>query len=145
LSPLAGALQLSIKVVLHWRCKGEVYDAVRTKPFSNIGSTVVSYAHTRKSIYKWYKSFELHLRFFLPLWSRVPRFAGALPCSTDGRKQCDMATRRGPSQQSHGCDEVKEITKETNPSDNNKIQATEIRKGTNSSLKSIKSKVLRVY
>jgi hypothetical protein len=31
-----------------------------------------------------------------------------------------------------------EITKETNPSDNNKSQAIEIRKGTNSSLKSIK-------
>jgi hypothetical protein len=38
-----------------------------------------------------------------------------------------METRRGPSQQSHGCDEVKEITKETNPSDNNKSQAIEIR------------------
>jgi hypothetical protein len=41
--------------------------------------------------------------------------------------------------------QVKEITKETNPSDNNKTQAIEIRKGTNSSLKSIKSKVLRVF
>jgi hypothetical protein len=41
--------------------------------------------------------------------------------------------------------QVKEITKETNPSDNNKSHAIEIRKGTNSSLTSIKSKVLRVF
>jgi hypothetical protein len=40
--------------------------------------------------------------------------------------------------------QVKEITKETILSDNNKSQAIEIRKGTNSSLKSIKSTVLRV-
>jgi hypothetical protein len=41
--------------------------------------------------------------------------------------------------------QVKEITKGTNPSDNNKSQAIEIGKGTNSSLKSIKSKELRVF
>jgi hypothetical protein len=41
--------------------------------------------------------------------------------------------------------QVKEITKETNPSDNNESQSIEIRKGTNSSLKSIKSKELRVF
>jgi hypothetical protein len=35
---------------------------------------------------------------------------------------------------------VKEITKETNPSDNDKSQAIEIRRGTNSSPKSVKIK-----
>jgi hypothetical protein len=41
--------------------------------------------------------------------------------------------------------QVKEIAKETNPSVNNKCQATEIRKGNNSMLKSVKNKVLRVF
>jgi hypothetical protein len=36
-------------------------------------------------------------------------------------------------------------TNETNPSDNNKSQAIEIRRGTNSLLKPIKNKLLRVF
>jgi hypothetical protein len=40
--------------------------------------------------------------------SRVPQYAGALPWSTDGCKQCDLATRWDPSPLSQGCDIVPE-------------------------------------
>jgi hypothetical protein len=40
--------------------------------------------------------------------SRVSRYAGALPCTTVGCKQCYLATRWGPAPPSRGCDAVPE-------------------------------------